>query len=418
MNKFNECALNRGFSYISHKSLQFLSEIAVFFLAVGILLPSCSSSNNSIIDENIENAKQQIGSLLDSSEEGDEIRIPSTFKDGKIVFVPEDDWVSGFFAGTLWYMYELTGEEKWAEAAKRHTDNIEAVKDLKWHHDIGFMIGDSFGNGMRLKNVEGYDSVMVCAAKSLSTRYRPNAGVIQSWDADRGWQAKRGWKCPVIIDNMMNLELLFKATELTGDSTYYNIAVSHADQTMQNHFRPDYSCYHVVDYDPETGECRGRCTAQGYSDDSAWARGQAWALYGYATMYNYTKDPKYLEHSEKVAEYLFNNKNMPEDFVPYWDFDAPNIPNEYRDVSSAAVIASGLYDLYSITKKNIYKERADKIIVSLSSPKYRAQPGTNGGFILMHSVGSVPHNGSVDQPLNYADYYFLEALLKKRNLES
>ena len=370
-----------------------------------------------IISENVDNAKIQLKYLLEASEAGDTVRIPSTYQNGEIVYVPVDDWVSGFFAGTLWYMYELTGDEYWADHARKHTEILDTIQYLKWHHDIGFMIYDSYGNGLRLKNPDGYKDVIVNAAKSLSTRFRPAAGIIQSWDADKGWQANNGWKCPVIIDNMMNLELLMKATEFTGDSTYYNIAVSHADQTMKNHYRPDYSTYHVVDYDPETGEVRGRYTAQGYSDESAWARGQAWSIYGYTVMYRYTGDKKYLEQAEKVADFILNHPNMPEDLIPYWDFDCPDIPDTYRDASAGAIMASALYELFGFTGNDMYKEKADKMIESLSSPAYRAAQGTNGGFILMHSVGSIPHGSSIDVPLNYADYYFLEALIRKGNLE-
>lgn len=371
-----------------------------------------------LIKDNVANAEIQLGSLLKASEEGDTIRIPSSYQNGKIIYVPTDDWVSGFFAGSLWYMYELTGDEFWAEHARSHTEVLDSIQYLTWHHDVGFMVYDSYGNGLRLKNIDGYKDVCVNTAKSLSTRFRPGAGVLQSWNTDRGWQAERGWKCPVIIDNMMNLELLFKATEFTGDSTYAKIAISHADKTLENHFRPDWSCYHVVDYDPETGKVLGRCTAQGYADESAWARGQAWALYGFAVAYRFTGDRKYLDLSEHVAEYLFSHPNMPEDLVPYWDFNAPSIPDEPRDASSAAVIASGLYELSHLTGKASYKETADKIISSLSSPAYRAAQGTNGGFILMHSVGSIPHGSSIDVPLNYADYYLLEALVRKRNIEN
>ena len=313
-----------------------------------------------LIKDNVANAEIQLGSLLKASEEGDTIRIPSSYQDGKIIYVPTDDWVSGFFAGSLWYMYELTGDEFWAEHARSHTEVLDSIQYLTWHHDVGFMVYDSYGNGLRLKNIDGYKDVCVNTAKSLSTRFRPGAGVLQSWNTDRGWQAERGWKCPVIIDNMMNLELLFKATEFTGDSTYAKIAISHADKTLENHFRPDWSCYHVVDYDPETGKVLGRCTAQGYADESAWARGQAWALYGFAVAYRFTGDRKYLDLSEHVAEYLFSHPNMPEDLVPYWDFNAPSIPDEPRDASSAAVIASGLYELSYLTGKASYKETADK----------------------------------------------------------
>ena len=390
---------------------KFLSALALTVIAV-----QCAPKPD-IIQENVENAKVQLKYLVDASEAGDTVRIPSTFKNGEIDFVPTDDWVSGFFAGTLWYMYELTGDEYWAEHAQKQTEVLDTIQYLKWHHDVGFMIYDSYGNGLRLNNFDGYKDVIINTAKSLSTRFRPGAGVIQSWNVDRGWQAERGWECPVIIDNMMNLELLFKATEFTGDSTYANIAISHADQTMKNHYRPDYSTYHVVDYDLETGEVRGRCTAQGYADESAWARGQAWSIYGYTVMYRFTGDKKYLEQAEKVADFLFNNPNMPEDLVPYWDFDCPDIPDTPRDASSAAIIASALYELYWYTKTDLYKEKADKMIESLSTPAYRAAQGTNGGFILMHSVGSIPHGSNIDVPLNYADYYFLEALIRKGHIE-
>ena len=389
-------------------------------LAAGIAAMAAISCNTEtdIITENIGNAKVQIGALMEASEAGDTVRIPSSFQDGEIVYVPTDDWVSGFFAGTLWYMYELTGDEMWAEHARKHTEILDSIQYLTWHHDVGFMIYDSYGNGLRLKNIPGYKDVCVTTAKSLSTRFRPGAGIIQSWNVDRGWQSERGWTCPVIIDNMMNLELLFKATEFSGDSTYAKIAISHADKTMENHFRPDYSCYHVVDYDPETGEVLHRCTAQGYADESAWARGQSWALYGYTVAYRFTGDEKYLKQAENVAGFIFSDPNMPEDLVPYWDFDAPDIPDAYRDVSSAAVNASALYELSYLTGKASYKEKADRIIESLSTPAYRAAQGTNGGFILMHSVGSIPHGSSIDVPLNYADYYFLEALIRKRNIEN
>ena len=389
-------------------------------LAAGIAAMAAISCNTEtdIITENIGNAKVQIGALMEASEAGDTVRIPSSFQDGEIVYVPTDDWVSGFFAGTLWYMYELTGDEMWAEHARKHTEILDSIQYLTWHHDVGFMIYDSYGNGLRLKNIPEYKDVCVTTAKSLSTRFRPGAGIIQSWNVDRGWQSERGWTCPVIIDNMMNLELLFKATEFSGDSTYAKIAISHADKTLENHFRPDYSCYHVVDYDPETGEVLHRCTAQGYADESAWARGQSWALYGYTVAYRFTGDEKYLKQAENVAGFIFNDPNMPEDLVPYWDFDAPDIPDAYRDVSSAAVNASALYELGYLTGNSSYKEKADRIIESLSTPAYRAAQGTNGGFILMHSVGSIPHGSSIDVPLNYADYYFLEALIRKRNIEN
>ncbi|MDE6871124.1 MAG: glycoside hydrolase family 88 protein [Bacteroidales bacterium] len=389
----------------------------VSFLTIAAICISCNSKDD-IIAENVENAKVQVGSLLEASEAGDTLRIPSTFKDGEIEFVPVDDWVSGFFAGTLWYMYELTGDEYWAEHAQKHTEALDEIQYLTWHHDVGFMVYDSYGNGLRLKGIDAYRDVLVNTAASLSTRFRPEAGVLQSWNTDRGWQAERGWTCPVIIDNMMNLELLFKVSEMTGDQRFRDIAVSHADKTLENHYRPDFSTYHVVDYDLCTGAVLGRCTAQGYSDDSAWARGQAWSIYGFTVAYRFTGDQKYLDRAENVAAYLFSHPAMPEDLVPYWDFDAPDIPDACKDVSSAAIIASALYELSYLADNAGYKETADKIVESLSGPAYRAEQGTNGGFILMHSVGSIPHGSNVDVPLNYADYYFLEALVRKGRIEN
>ena len=416
------------------------------------------ADRNDIIQENVENAKAQLAYLIEASEAGDTLQIPSSYKNGKIEFVPTDDWVSGFFAGTLWYMYELTGDEYYAEKAQKHTEILHDIQFLKWHHDVGFMVYDSYGNGLRLKNIPGYDTVLVNTAKSLATRFRPAAGIIQSWNTDNPdhWQAHKGWDCPVIIDNMMNLELFFKVSEMTGDDTYRNIAISHADKTIENHFREDFSTYHVVDYNDETGEVRRKCTAQGIADESRWARGQAWAIYGYTVAYRFTKDAKYLKQAEDIANYLLvEEDNMPEDLVPLWDFDVAEFASdgeemvhlfnkwvnifedpettEYykslRDVSSAAIIASALYELNWYTKNQMYKEKADKMIESLSKEPYRAEVGTNGGFIFKHSVGSLPHShvrrvekndknlGNIDVPLNYADYYFLEALIRKGRVE-
>ena len=312
-------------------------------------------------------------------------------------------------------MYELTKEDKWKDLGVKYTEALDSVKYLKWHHDVGFMINCSFGNAYRLTENEAYKDVIIEAAKSLSSRFRPAAGVIQSWDEDRGWQGERGWMCPVIIDNMMNLELLFEASKLSGDSTYRDIAISHADTTMKYQFREDNSCYHVVDYDKIKGGMRSRCTAQGYADESAWARGQAWAIYGYTVCYRETKDPKYLEMAKKVYDFIFTHPNLPSDLVPYWDYDVPEIPNTPRDASAAACTASALYELSEFIPE--YKATADKIMDSLTSPAYRAIVGTNGNFLLMHSVGSIPHHTEIDVPLNYADYYFLEAMVRKRALD-
>lgn len=386
-----------------------------------IVTMGCSSPKTAKVDfieDNIVNNVAQQTIQTDLIESSGQILNPRTLdKEGNIEYIPIDDWTSGFYPGNIWYTYKLTNDKKWLPLARKYTEALDSVQYLKWHHDVGFMIGCSYLNGYRIANIPEYKDVVVETARSLSTRFRPNAGIIQSWDADRGWQGERGWKCPVIIDNMMNLELLFEATAFSGDSTFYKVAVSHADNTMEHHFRADNSCYHVIDYDPETGAVRKKQTAQGYADESAWARGQAWALYGYTVCYRYTKDEKYLEQAQKVYDFIFNNKNMPADLVPYWDYDAPNIPDEPRDASAAACTASALYELSTYLPEKNYKEVADKIMENLGSPAYRAEVGTNGNFVLMHSVGSIPHGQEIDVPLNYADYYFLEGLIRKRDLE-
>jgi len=370
-----------------------------------------------LIDENIEFAAEQYSLQTSLIEESGKILNPKSFIDGKMKYINPQEWTSGFFPGSMWYLYELTGDEKWKQFGIKYTEALDTVKYLTNHHDVGFMIGCSYGNGLRLAKNEAYKEVIVQAAKSLSTRFHPQAGIIQSWNVDRGWQSERGWECPVIIDNMMNLELLFDATKYSGDSTFWKIAVTHADKTIEHHFREDYSTWHVIDYSLADGSVRNKHTAQGFAHESTWARGQSWAIYGYTVCYRETRDPKYLEQAEKAFEFVANHPNLPEDAVPYWDYNAPNIPNEKRDASSAAIMASALYELSTYSKSEYYKGWADKIMQSLSSAEYLANLGENGNFILKHSVGSIPHGSEVDVPLNYADYYFLEALKRKRDLE-
>jgi len=342
---------------------------------------------------------------------GLELVSPRTADSGRLKLVSSKDWTSGFFPGELWFLYEYSGKQEWKMEAPKFTANIEKEKTNGGTHDMGFKIYCSVGTGYRLTKDAHYKAVIIEAAKTLSTRFNPVTGVIKSWDT------RTKWKNPVIIDNMMNLELLFAATQLSGDSSFYKIAVSHANTTMKNHFRADYSSYHVVDYDSLTGVVVKKLTHQGYADESAWARGQAWALYGYTMCYRFTKDKKYLQQAEKVASFILNHPNLPKDLVPYWDFNAPNIPNEERDASAAAVIASGLYEL-SLYSKNTasYKTAADKIITSLTN-NYRSPVGESNGFILLHSTGSRPSKSEVDVPLSYADYYYLEALLRYKKLK-
>ena len=368
---------------------------------------------NDWIDKNLIQAENQlthaVNLLPDSS------GYPrSIHPDGRLSLVKASDWTSGFFPGSLWYMYEYTGKESWKYQAQRWTASIETQKTRKNTHDLGFMFYCSFGNGYRLASDPAYREVLLEAARSLASRYHPKVKAIRSWDF-----AKDKWQFPVIIDNMMNLELLFWASRASGDQAFREMAIQHAQTTMANHFRADYSSFHVVDYDPLTGQVRKQETHQGYSDASAWARGQAWGLYGFTLCYRETNDPRFLAQAEKIAAFLLSHPNLPADKVPYWDFDAPGIPNEPRDASAAALIASALLELsiYSSTKSDTYRQNARVILQSLASSAYQATVGTNNGFILMHSTGSKPDGSEVDKPLNYADYYYLEALLRIRKME-
>ena len=392
-------------------------------LAFSAFLISCGGTpktvEKSFIDENIDFARAQLGNEIEVIEASGKCLNPVTLKkDSSVYYCGYGDWRSGFFPGSVWYLYELTGDTALLPLAQKYTWAIEEAKNLTWHHDIGFIVNCSFGNGLRLTADPSYKDVMVQAAKSLSTRFREAPQVIQSWNVDKGWQSERGWECPVIIDNMMNLELMFEATRLSGDSSFYNIAIAHADRTLQEHFRPDGSCYHVIDYSLKDGSVRNRHTAQGYAHESAWSRGQAWGLYGYTVCYRETGLPEFLEQAKHIENYIFSSPTLPEDLVPYWDFNAPGIPNEPRDASAATVTASALYELsmYDPAKRQDYITKANTILENLSA-NYRAAAGKDRGFLLLHSTGSKMHNVEVDVPIVYADYYYLEALLRKQKLE-
>ncbi len=323
-------------------------------------------------------------------------------------------WTSGFFPGCLWLVYEQTGDEVWRERAGRWTAGLEEIKDYTGNHDVGFMIFSSYGQGYRLTGNEEYAPVMIQAAESLATRYNPTVRSILSWNP-------RGeWKFPVIVDNMMNLELLFWAAKNGGPADLYDIAVSHATTTMKNHVRPDGGTFHVVDYDPETGGVRGKYTAQGYADDSCWSRGHAWGIYGFTLTFRETGMPQFLDTAEKLADFFISH--LPDDDpVPFWDFNAPGIPDEQRDSSAGAIAASALLELATLTtdgeKRERYRSTALDILESLASPKYLARGGQSQG-ILLHGVASIPHGNAVDRSLIYGDYYFLEGLLRvKRGIQ-
>lgn len=321
-------------------------------------------------------------------------------------------WCSGFYPGTLLLLYKENKDATLLTEANRVMEGLTKEQHNKSTHDLGFMMYTSFGNAEKIEPSEEYKQVLINSAKSLSTRFDPKVGCIKSWDSKKP-------EYQVIIDNMMNLELLFWATHATGDSSFYKIAVTHANTTMKNHFRPDYSSYHVVVYNPETGAVQQKRTAQGFADESAWARGQAWGLYGFTVMYRETKDKKYLDQANHIAQFILNNPNLPKDKIPYWDYNAPNIPDALRDASAGAIMASAFLELCKYADKKdgqLYFNTAATIIRNLSAAPYLAPAGTNGGFILQHSVGSLPGKSEVDVPLTYADYYFVEALNRYKDL--
>jgi len=335
-----------------------------------------------------------------------------SWKDGEYRLIKPKDWTSGFFPGSLWLYYELSGEPKYKDYALRYTAREAEIPFKTNTHDLGFMVFCSYGKQQEVLKDSVSASAIVQASKSLISRFNPQVGLIRSWDFGE-------WNYPVIIDNMMNLEMLFWTGEYTGDQVYREIAVKHADKTLANHFRDDASSYHVVSYNDD-GTVRSRGTYQGYSDDSAWARGQAWALYGYTMCFRYTGFERYLSQAEKVASFIMNNPSMPKDKVPYWDYDAPKIPDEPRDASAAAVTASALFELSTKVDSGLsakYFDYALSILKSLSSDEYLAKPGENGFFILKHSTGAASLGSEIDVPLNYADYYFLEAIKRYQDLK-
>jgi hypothetical protein len=331
-------------------------------------------------------------------------------KDGNLRIVPPRDWCSGFFPGSLWQMYAYNHDSYWREEAVSYTWPIEEMKRYKGTHDLGFIIYNSFGQAYRLTGERSYRDVALQAAGSLITRYRDQVKAIRSWD-----HSKDKWDYPVIIDNLMNLELLFWATAETGDSIYHKVAVNHANTTLKNHFRDDCSSYHVVSYDTVTGRAVKKATHQGIHDESVWSRGQAWGLYGYTMCYRFTKDPAYLDQAGKIAGFFFNLPELPADLIPYWDMKDPAIPQSPRDASAAAVFASGLYELSAYASApmcDTYRKWADTIVENLGA-HYQAEPGTGKGFLLLHSTGNYPSHDEIDVPISYADYYYLEALLRR-----
>ena len=321
-------------------------------------------------------------------------------------------WCSGFYPGSLLYIYEQTKDEKIKTEALRALKVIESNQTYTGNHDLGFMMFCSFGNAYRLFKDETYKQIIFRSAASLSTRYRPSMKAIQSWNKNKYFN------CPVIIDNMMNLEMLSWVSQHGGDSKYQQIAETHSNTSMKEFYRQDYSSFHVVDFDQTTGKVLRKTTHQGAANTSAWSRGQAWGLYGFITMFRNTKNEAYLSLAKNIAAFYLNHPNLPADFVPYWDFDAGQQPFAYRDASAAAITSSALMELAQFTKgeqKEKYINAAVKMLESLSNDTYRAKYGENGGFLIKHCVGALTLNSEIDVPLVYADYYFLEALKRYKD---
>ena len=393
------------------KRRTFLLVVRTGVIAALSILPAFGQVPADFTSKAFVHAEAQLrGSIRDL---GDSLHFPrATSLDGTWKRISITDWTSGFFPGCLWYMFEHSQDPLFRSAAERWTQKLEPMQYFTGNHDIGFMIFNSFGNGYRLTGNPAYKKIVLQAARSAVKRYDPRVGCIKSWDNPK-------WEYPVIIDNMMNLELLFWAVQNGEDSSLYRIAVSHAERTMNNHFRPDGSTYHVISYDSTNGRVIGGYTHQGYSDSSVWARGQAWAIYGFTMAYRFTRDERFLNTAQRAAAYFIDN--LPADHVPYWDFKAPGIPNEPRDASAAAIAASGLLELSSYTadssKSRWLFAEAEAILQSLASSAY-SSAGTLSRGITLHSVTSKPGNLEVDVTLIYADYYFLEALLKYRRMRS
>ncbi len=387
--------------------------IAIACMAMGPIVIAQDKPPLQVVINRALAAAEKQSLLMAKKYEDQQERLPRTFENDKDVSSDSRWWCSGFFPGVLWYLYENNKSAELLKYARLYTARVEREKYTTDNHDVGFMLYCSFGNGLRLTGEPSYNEVLLTGAKSLATRYQPQVGLIRSWDHN-----KKLWQYPVIIDNIMNLELLLWASRYSGDPVFKQIAISHADKTMEYHFRPDYSSYHVVSYDTISGRPHLKQTHQGYANESAWSRGQAWGLYGYTYLYRETKEQRYLDQAKKIAAFIIGHPRMPKDYIPYWDFDAPQIPHTPRDASAAALIASALIELSDYVDQPLsrkYRSVVEVQIRTLASPEYTAAAGENGDFILKHSTGAFPMKSEVDVPLTYADYYYLEALTRMQN---
>lgn len=395
----------------------------VFGMSMGMfLLAACSVSDRTFsADNELDYCSRQVErTLKDLKDENgvtDYTMMPRNILQGETRWncrkATSEEWCSGFWTGVLWYDYEYTQDESIRQEAEKFTASLKFLSEKPaYDHDLGFLVFCSYGNGYRLTRNPEYKQVILDTADTLATLFRPKAGTILSWP--RNVQMFGGYN--TIMDNMINLELLFWASKNGGNPYLADIAISHADRTMKYQFRPDYTSYHVAVYDTLSGEFLRGVTHQGYGDNTMWARGQAWAIYGFTVMYRETKDVRYLDFVQKVADVYLSR--LPEDAVPYWDFDDPSIPEAPRDASAAAVVASALLELSTYLpaeRGSAYKDSAVRMLTSLSSEKYQSRK-TNTAFLL-HSTGHWPAKSEIDASIIYADYYYIEALLRLKKLE-
>lgn len=383
-------------------------------LLSALVFAACNTQQESLdqLSQRVFSLAQEQYLLLDQGVPAD--RAPKYLNEQDSLITSDMNWwCSGFFPGSLWMVYEQSGNEAIRRLAEKNTLKLEHLLDHDTDHDIGFQINNSYGHAYRITHQEQWKPMILAAAERLATRFNPVTKTLRSWDFV---QKGRDWQWPVIIDNMMNLELLTHAAHLYDRKDLEEIAHTHALTTLENHFRADYSTYHLVDYDSICGEARLHHTVQGFADESAWARGQAWAVYGYSMMARETHLERYLTQAEHIARYLLNR--LPTDGIPFWDFDSDKLPDDLRDASAGAIMASAFAELSTLTQDKALSAKlhamAETQVRTLASPLYLAAPGTNGGFLLKHSVGNIPGGTEIDVPLTYADYYFLEALCRLR----
>ena len=379
-------------------------------LAAGLLLAAACARPASLADEALDYCVKKVTGVQErlGADYGES---PRNIAPGdcrwNLTPVCQENWTMGFWPGILWYAYEASGDAALETAARGYTEALDFIaRQPAYDHDIGFIMFPSFGNGFRLTGDPAYKEAVLATAERLAALFNPAVGTILSWPRE----VPNFGGHNTIMDNMLNLETLFWAAENGGDPAWKDIAVMHADTTMRYNFRPDGTSYHVAVYDAETGAYQYSCTHQGYADDSMWARGQAWGIYGYTMVYRFTREPRFLEFAQKIADVYL--ARLPEDKVPYWDFCDPEIPNASKDASAAAVVASALLELSTYTDGK-YRADAEAMLRSLYE-NYRAPEGCDS--FLLHSTGHHPAGKEIDYSIVYADYYFIEALLRLKNL--